>query len=64
MPAFFAVTRSSCRSVFWVIFIDSLSLLSRFDGKGYDKELVDMLERDVLSLSPNVQWSDIAGKSR
>ncbi|CDW53212.1 katanin p60 ATPase containing subunit A1 [Trichuris trichiura] len=28
---------------------------------GYDKELVETLERDILVRNPNVRWSDIAG---
>lgn len=33
----------------------------RFDGSGYDKDLVEALERDILQKNPNVHWSDIAG---
>ncbi|XP_041055746.1 katanin p60 ATPase-containing subunit A-like 1 isoform X2 [Carcharodon carcharias] len=32
----------------------------RFDGTGYDKDLVDVLERDIISRNPNVHWDDIA----
>ena len=32
-----------------------------FDGAGNDKELVDMVHRDILSRSPNVTWKSIAG---
>ncbi|EFX87921.1 hypothetical protein DAPPUDRAFT_305607 [Daphnia pulex] len=32
----------------------------RFDGSGYDKDLVDMLERDIVQKDPNVHWADIA----
>lgn len=35
----------------------------RFDGSGYDKDLVEALERDILQKNPNVHWSDIAGLS-
>ncbi|KAI9563319.1 hypothetical protein GHT06_010777 [Daphnia sinensis] len=35
----------------------------RFDGSGYDKDLVDMLERDIVQKDPNVHWSDIADLS-
>lgn len=32
-----------------------------FNPAGYEKELVEMVKRDILSASPNVKWSDIAG---
>ncbi|KAJ3325936.1 Katanin p60 ATPase-containing subunit A1 [Boothiomyces sp. JEL0866] len=32
-----------------------------FDGSGYDKDLVEMVKRDILNTSPNVHWTDIAG---
>ncbi|XP_054708002.1 katanin p60 ATPase-containing subunit A-like 1 [Uloborus diversus] len=32
----------------------------KFDGSGYDRELVDMLERDILQRDPSVRWQDIA----
>lgn len=32
----------------------------RFDGTGYDHDLVDMLERDILQKNPGVRWEDIA----
>ncbi|XP_029197851.2 katanin p60 ATPase-containing subunit A-like 1 isoform X1 [Acropora muricata] len=35
----------------------------RFDGSGYDKDLVEALERDILQKNPNVHWNDIAGLS-
>lgn len=28
----------------------------KFDGTGYDKDLVDALERDIISQNPNVKW--------
>uniref|UniRef100_A0A8C7Y6W3 Katanin p60 ATPase-containing subunit A1 n=1 Tax=Oryzias sinensis TaxID=183150 RepID=A0A8C7Y6W3_9TELE len=34
--------------------------LKRFDGAGYDKDLVEALERDIISQNPNVKWDDIA----
>ena len=33
---------------------------ARFDGSGYDKDLVDMLERDIVQKGPNIHWDDIA----
>lgn len=32
----------------------------KFDCGGYDHELVDVLERDILQKNPNVRWDDIA----
>lgn len=32
----------------------------RFDGTGYDSDLVDMLERDIVQKNPNIHWDDIA----
>lgn len=31
-----------------------------FDGSGYDKDLVEGLERDIVQKNPNVRWTDIA----
>lgn len=28
----------------------------KFDGTGYDKDLVDVLEKDIISRNPNVHW--------
>lgn len=32
-----------------------------FDGKGFEKELVEMIKRDIIQQNPNVHWKDIAG---
>ncbi|XP_065223642.1 katanin p60 ATPase-containing subunit A-like 1 isoform X2 [Planococcus citri] len=32
----------------------------RFEPSGYDQDLVDMLERDIVQKNPNVRWDDIA----
>jgi len=32
----------------------------RFDGTGYDTDLVEMLERDIVQKDPNIHWDDIA----
>ncbi|VDK42525.1 unnamed protein product [Anisakis simplex] len=32
-----------------------------FDGKGYDKELIEAIERDIIQQQPDVRWCDIAG---
>ncbi|CAL8234408.1 unnamed protein product [Arctogadus glacialis] len=34
--------------------------LKRFDGSGHDKDLVEALERDIISQNPNIKWEDIA----
>ncbi|XP_055335288.1 katanin p60 ATPase-containing subunit A-like 1 [Paramacrobiotus metropolitanus] len=33
----------------------------RFDPSGYDKDLVENIERDILQKHPSVKWDDIAG---
>ncbi|KAF5398941.1 Katanin p60 ATPase-containing subunit A1 [Paragonimus heterotremus] len=33
---------------------------TKFDPSGYDKDLVEMLERDIVQRNPNVRWDDIA----
>ncbi|CBY09475.1 unnamed protein product [Oikopleura dioica] len=33
----------------------------KFDPAGYDKELVEYLERDIVQRNPNVSWNSIAG---
>eukprot|EP00112_Aurelia_sp_Birch-Aquarium-sp1_P013259 Seg2808.1 transcript_id=Seg2808.1/GoldUCD/mRNA.D3Y31 product="Katanin p60 ATPase-containing subunit A1" protein_id=Seg2808.1/GoldUCD/D3Y31 len=32
----------------------------KFDPSGYDKDLVESLERDIVQKNPNVHWADIA----
>ncbi|XP_071529686.1 katanin p60 ATPase-containing subunit A-like 1 isoform X2 [Panulirus ornatus] len=32
----------------------------KFDPSGYDRDLVDMLERDIVQKNPSIRWSDIA----
>ncbi|XP_009577906.1 PREDICTED: katanin p60 ATPase-containing subunit A1, partial [Fulmarus glacialis] len=32
----------------------------KFDSTGYDKDLVEALERDIISQNPNIRWDDIA----
>ncbi|KAF7657564.1 hypothetical protein LDENG_00025290 [Lucifuga dentata] len=34
--------------------------LKKFDGAGYESELVDSLERDIVFRNPNIRWDDIA----
>ncbi|XP_037541990.1 katanin p60 ATPase-containing subunit A1 [Nematolebias whitei] len=34
--------------------------VKKFDWTGYDKDLVEALERDIISQNPNVKWDDIA----
>jgi katanin p60 ATPase-containing subunit A1 len=33
----------------------------KFDSSGYDKDLVDTIERDIVCREPNIGWGDIAG---
>lgn len=33
----------------------------KFDGAGYDKDLVDALERDIVQRNPSVSWESVAG---
>ena len=40
---------------------DDKEVKSKFDPSGYDKDLVEAMERDILLRDPNVKWSDIAG---
>ena len=30
--------------------------VKKFDGSGYDKDLVEALERDIISQNPNIKW--------
>ena len=30
--------------------------LKRFDGTGHDSDLVEALERDIVSRNPNIHW--------
>lgn len=32
----------------------------KFDPSGYDRDLVDMLERDIVQKNPSIRWNDIA----
>uniref|UniRef100_A0A3Q3WVV4 Katanin p60 ATPase-containing subunit A1 n=1 Tax=Mola mola TaxID=94237 RepID=A0A3Q3WVV4_MOLML len=34
--------------------------VKKFDGTGYDKDLVEALERDIISQNPNIKWDNIA----
>ncbi|XP_077829782.1 katanin p60 ATPase-containing subunit A-like 1 isoform X2 [Macaca mulatta] len=34
--------------------------MPKFDGAGYDKDLVEALERDIVSRNPSIHWDDIA----
>ncbi|XP_034042253.1 katanin p60 ATPase-containing subunit A-like 1 [Thalassophryne amazonica] len=36
------------------------SELKKFDSTGHDSDLVESLERDIVSRNPNVHWDDIA----
>ena len=30
--------------------------IPKFDGAGYDKDLVETLERDIVSRNPSIHW--------
>jgi hypothetical protein len=32
------------------------SEIPKFDGAGYDKDLVEALERDIVSRNPSIHW--------
>ncbi|KAL0276540.1 UNVERIFIED_CONTAM: hypothetical protein PYX00_004096 [Menopon gallinae] len=32
----------------------------RFEGSGYDSDLIEMIERDIVQKNPNIHWDDIA----
>nr|ACO88991.1 katanin p60 subunit A-like 1, isoform 2 (predicted) [Dasypus novemcinctus] len=34
--------------------------IPKFDGAGYDRDLVEALERDIVSRNPSIHWDDIA----
>lgn len=34
--------------------------VKKFDGSGYDRDLVEALERDIITQNPNVKWDNIA----
>ena len=36
---------------------DEKPVKSKFDPSGYDKDLVEALERDIVQTNPNVKWS-------
>ncbi|NWS08139.1 KTNA1 protein, partial [Motacilla alba] len=55
----------SCGKVSWPVENKSTSEISesepkKFDSTGYDKDLVEALERDIISQNPNIRWDDIA----
>lgn len=35
---------------------DEKPVKSKFDPSGYDKDLVEALERDIVQTNPNVRW--------
>ena len=35
-----------------------------FDPAGYERELVEMLQRDILQKNPSVKWDSIAGTAQ
>ncbi|KAJ3122859.1 Katanin p60 ATPase-containing subunit A1 [Nowakowskiella sp. JEL0407] len=41
--------------------VENANQRPEFEGTGYDKDIVEMVKRDILNTSPNVKWTDIAG---
>jgi len=39
-----------------ILFVFQENEEPRFDGAGYDKDLVEGLERDIVQKNPNVRW--------
>ncbi|CAG0914517.1 unnamed protein product [Notodromas monacha] len=42
------------------ILAEETPLCRKFDSQSYDKDLVDLLERDIVQKNPNIKWDDIA----
>lgn len=40
---------------------DAIAFFISFDPAGYERELVEMLQRDILQKNPSVKWDSIAG---
>ena len=36
----------------------------KFKDSGYERHLIEMLEKEILIQNPNVKWGDIAGRNR
>ena len=34
----------------------------KFKDSGYERHLIEMLEKEILIQNPNVKWGDIAGR--
>lgn len=42
----------------------TFDIFKRFEPPpGYDRELVDVLHREIIQLRPNVKWQDVAGNT-
>lgn len=41
---------------FFFFFFAQEKEVKKFDWTGYDKDLVEALERDIISQNPNVKW--------
>lgn len=55
VPPIRPVSPSDDRSCISACFLQEKEV-KRFDGAGYDKDLVEALERDIISQNPNVKW--------
>ena len=52
--------QNTCIAISWASLTGEDEPKPTFDGSGYDTDLVEMLERDIVQKDPNIHWDDIA----
>jgi len=57
-----SISHVYCNIDFSLYFLCSMNACRKFPCSGPDKDLIEMVERDILDKTPNVHWSDIAGE--